>query len=115
MQKLFLLLLLFVSSFCVYIRPTNYNLTLLNECLGNTFKFDTEMKELLLLFNQNRHFLFGLKCEEMNLDESTINLLKDCFSKYGIYEEKAGCPDCYDKCNYYEPNNILCKKRCPIC
>ena len=77
--------------------------------------FDENMEELLDLYNHNRFFLFGLKCEEMNLDESTINLLKDCFSKFGIYEPKAGCPDCYDKCEYYEPNNILCKRNCPIC
>ena len=114
MQKLFLLLLLFVSYYCVYIRPTNYDKVLLNECLGY-IRFDENMEELLDLYNHNRFFLFGLKCEEMNLDESTINLLKDCFSKFGIYEPKAGCPDCYDKCEYYEPNNILCKRNCPIC
>lgn len=115
MQKLILLLLLFASSYCVYIRPTNYNATLLNECLGNNFKFTAEIKELLILFNQNRFFLFGKKCEELNIEESVQNLLKDCFSKYGIYEAMAGCPDCYDKCDYYEPDNRLCKKNCPIC
>ena len=115
MQKLILLLLLFASSYCVYIRPTNYNATLLSECLGNYFKFDANYKELLLLFNQNRHFLFGLKCEALKINESRINLLKDCFSKYGIYLEKVGCPDCYDKCEYYQPNSKVCKARCPIC
>ena len=115
MQKLILLLLLFASSYCVYIRPTNYDEALLNKCLGSTFKFDENFQELLDLYNHNRFFLFGLKCKQMNLDESTVDLLKDCFSKYGLYVAKVGCPDCYDKCDYYEPNNSLCKSRCPIC
>ena len=116
MKSLILLLLLFASSYCTYIRPTNYNATLLNKCLGNNnFKLDTGIKELLVLFNQNRFFLFGKKCETMNLGESKMELLKDCFSKYGIYEKFASCPDCYDKCDYYQPNDMSCKKRCPLC
>ena len=97
-------------------RPTNYDATLLNICIGQkNLKMNEDLKELLELYNRNRHFLFGKKCEALNLDASTQELLKSCFGKYGIYIEMAGCPDCYDKCDYYQKDDPYCKRRCPIC
>lgn len=117
MSKLFLIFLLFISSNCVYLRPTNYDENKLNECLSEmNYQMNEGLKELLALFNKNRHFLFGKKSETMNLDKSVQDSLKQCFSKYGIYERMVGCTlDCHDKCDYYHKNDNLCKRRCPIC
>ena len=117
MKKLIILLLLFFTSYCAYLRPTNYNETLLNNCLDeNNLKLGDGLKELLELYNQNRHFLFGKKCEAMNLDESSQELIKKCFKSYGIYNDIAECTqNCYDKCDYYHKEDRYCYQRCPLC
>ena len=49
MQKLIILLLLFVASNCVYMRKTNYNETLLNECLGEEkLTLDNGLKVIII-------------------------------------------------------------------
>ena len=117
MQKLIILLLLFVASNCVYLRKTNYNETLLNECLGNEkLTLDNGLKELLQLYNQNRFFLLERKFDTMNLIESSKKLIEDCFSKYGIYNQFGDCTrNCHDKCDFYNRDDKDCYKNCPIC
>ena len=117
MQKFIILLLLFFSSNCVYLRKTNYNEILLNNCLNeNKLTLNDGLKELLKLYNQNRHFLFDKKCNTMNLIESSKESMKKCFSLFGIYNEFVDCTlDCHDKCDFYNRDVKNCYRRCPIC
>ena len=117
MQKLIILLLLFFTSYCVFLRKTNYDEALLDNCLNeNNLKLGDSLKTLLALYNEGRHFLFGKECEAMNLDESSQELIKKCFASYGIYNQFGDCTrNCYDKCDYYHKEDKYCYHRCPIC
>ena len=117
MQKFIILLLLFFTSYCVFLRKTNYDEALLDNCLNeNNLKLGDSLKTLLALYNEGRHFLFGKECEAMNLDESSQELIKKCFASYGIYNQFGDCTrNCYDKCDYYHKEDKYCYHRCPIC
>ena len=117
MKKLIILLLLFFTSYCAFLRQTNYNETLLNKCLNeNNLKLGDGLKKLLELYNQNRHFFFGKQCEAMNLDESSQELIQKCFKSYGIYNRIGECTrNCRDKCDYFNKGDKNCYRRCPLC
>ncbi len=117
MQKLIILLLLFFTSYCVFLRKTNYDEALLDNCLNeNNLKLGDSLKTLLALYNEGRHFLFGKECEAINLDESSQELIKKCFASYGIYNQFGDCTrNCHDKCDYYHKEDKYCYHRCPIC
>ena len=117
MKKLIIILVLFFTSYCVFLRKTNYDEALLDNCLNeNNLKLGDSLKTLLALYNEGRHFLFGKECEAMNLDESSQELIKKCFASYGIYNQFGDCTrNCYDKCDYYHKEDKYCYHRCPIC
>ena len=117
MQKLIILLLLFFATNCVFLRDTNYDEKLLNECLSeNKLSLGDDLKDLLDLYNHGRTFLLEIKLNALHLVGTSQDLIKKCFSTYGIYNQFGDCTlNCHDKCDFYNRGDKDCYRRCPIC
>ena len=111
------ILLIFLFSICTSTkRVPNYNEKRLISCLKkDDIIFNDHTKELRVLYDEQRLYLFYRKVAEYKYEDYQKYQMMYCFGEYGLKnEEFSTYLNCMDKCkdpNYKDKNKCKCSKR----